>query len=80
MQASEPNDDVTKILIYITLNRNALWENVHSDLQPNFFYSKGPRIFAQEGENFYRKLAVLFGLIVKLSPRGNLPWGGKGPT
>jgi len=30
-------------------------------------------------ENFRRKLAVLVGLIVKLSPRGDLPWDGKGP-
>ena len=31
VQASEPNDDVMKILIYYgSLNRNALWEDVHS--------------------------------------------------
>ena len=51
--------------------------------------SKRPRIFAQEpgdsqvsghcGENKHRKLAVLVGLILKLSTWANSPWVGKGP-
>ena len=30
------------------------------------------------GENFYGGLALLVGLIIKLSPWANLPWGGEG--
>ena len=60
-------------------------------IYPNFWKhtSKRARIFAQEpgdsqvsghcGEKKHRGLAVLVGLIVKLSPRANTPWVGKGP-
>ena len=51
--------------------------------------SKWTRIFEQEpgdsqvsghcGEKKHRGLAVLVGLIVKLSPLANSPWVGKGP-
>ena len=51
--------------------------------------SKRPRIFAQEpgdsqvsgqwGVNKHSGLALLVGLIVKLSPRANSPWVGKRP-
>ena len=37
------------------------------------------QVSADCGENFHRGLALLVGLIVKLSPSANLPWGGKGP-
>ena len=53
-----------------------------------FFYmsQKGPEYSHRNlasghcGENLFTSLAVLLGLIVKLSPWANLPWGGMGPT
>ena len=39
----------------------------------------GSQVSGDCGENFYGRLAVLVGLIVKISPRANLPLGGEGP-
>ena len=39
----------------------------------------GGQVSSDCGENFYGRLAVLVGLIVKISPWASLPLGGEGP-